>query len=280
MDRWFSFFFERFHPITTLVVISGISTSATIFNYNPFDPVVFMASCMVWFFLSFYFRLNNDLADLQVDKVAHSDRPLPRGIIHPQEAQVVLKAIQLILVFLGVGIFLYFDAWSRLLVLINGGYFWLIRQKFYMGESLDRKPLLKTVMYQGMLIPMTLLSISLSHPQTLFSIQSLSYCLLLYGAFFTFELCRKLNPFSHPASQSLIHFFGFKKVFRFVFASLAVSAVGAIGFGAASLLLPVQLGVFLSLVYLFKNPRHYSIAQLAANFSLILHSWSAVFERV
>lgn len=280
MDRWFSYFFERFNPIFTLVVISGISTSATIFNDNLFDPIVFMASSMVWFFMSYYFRLHNDLEDLQVDKVAHPDRPLPREIIQPQEAQIVLKATLLILVFLGVGIFLYFDAWSRLLVLINGGYFWLIRQNFYMGKSLDRKPLLKTILYQGILLPMTLLSISFSHPQTLFSTQSLSYCVLLYGVFFTFELCRKLNPFSHPASQSLIHFFGFKKVFRYAFVSLTVSAVGAFGFGAASFLLPVQLGVFLSLVYLFKNPRRYTISQLAASFSLILHSWSGVFERI
>lgn len=279
MDRWFSFFFERFHPISTMVVISGISTSAAILNYNPFDPIVFMASSMVWFFLTFYFRLKNDLEDVNVDRVAHPDRPFPRGTIQPKEARIVLRTLEYALVFLAVAIFLYFESWSRLLLFVNAGYFWLIQKNFYYGESLDRKPLLKTVLNQGMVIPMTLLSISLSHPQTVFSLKSLSYSLILYGAFFTFELCRKLNPFSHPASQSLIHFFGFKKVFRFIFCSLVVSAVGAVGLGVGSYLLPVQLGVFLTLVYLFKSPKRYMVAQLAANFSLILHSWSGVFER-
>ena len=280
MNRWFTYFFERFHPFSSFIVISGISTSTAILNFNPFDPVVFMASCMVWFFLSFFFRLNNDLEDMDVDRVAYRDRPFPRGVIQPKEARVVLNFLQVALVALAGAIFIYFGPWSRLLVFLIAGYYWLIQHKFYLGKVLDRKPLLKTILNQGILILITLLSISFSHPQTLFSTKSLSYCLLLYGSFFTFELCRKLNPFSHPVSQSLIHFFGFKKVFRFVIGALITTAIGAVGFGVESFLLPVQLGVFLSLVYLFKNPRHFTIAQTAANISLIIHSWSAIIERV
>ncbi len=280
MDRWFSYFFERLNPVSTFLVITGIATSTAILDYQVFDPVNFMFSCMVWFFLIFYFRLSNDLRDVEVDKVAHPDRPVPRGVIQKKEAEVVLSGILVILVFLGVAIFLYYNHWSRLLVFITAGYFWLARHHFYLGKSLDERPLLKTLAYQGILLPMILLSLSFSHQDNLFTNKNLSYTLLLAGAFFTFEICRKLNPFCHPAVQSLIHFFGFKKVFRIAFLSLVASAVGAAGMGAANYLIPMQCVVLIALIYMFKNPRRFTIAQIAANFSLILHSWSAVFERI
>lgn len=280
MDRWLSYLFERLSPFSSFLVIVGVSISAAILDGSLFNPINFTTSCMVWLFLMFYFRLRNDLDDIEIDKVAHPGRPLQRGLIQKKEAEVVLRGLEIALIFLGAAIVLYYGAWSRLLVFLIGGYFWLIRHRFYLGKALDKKPLAKALAFQGILIPMILLSISLSHPRALLTEASVFYTLLLFGAFFTFELCRKLNPFAHPAAQSLIHFFGFKKVFRLAAASLFASAVGAYGFGVFRYLAPLEILVLLVLIYMFKNPRRYAVAQAAANLSLIVHSWSAIFERI
>lgn len=280
MDRWFSYFFERMNPLSSLLVIAGISTSTAILDYSLFNPINFMASCLVWFFLMFLFRIRNDLDNFDKDKVAYPERPLQRGLIQKKEAEVVVKGLEGVLIFLGVAIFLYYGTWSRLLVFVIGCYFWLIRHNFYLGKRLDQRPLAKTLACQGILLPMILLSISFSHPQDLLTGKTLSYTLLLFGSFFTFELCRKLNPLVHPAAQSLIHFFGFKKVFRFILVALFISTVGAFGFGAASYLVPLQFLIFVALIYMFKNPRRYAFVQMLANISLVVHSWSAVFERI
>jgi hypothetical protein len=278
MDRWTTYFFERFNPILSLIVIIGIATSCAIIGRTPLSPDPFIASCLVWFFLALLFRMRNDLADYDRDRVAHPERPLPRGLIHRNNLQIVISGIQYVLCFVFAGLFIFFGAWSRLFLFVTGGYLWLIHQNFYLGKRLDQKPLLKSVLFQGIVIPMTLLSISFSNSWQLFSIKNLSYCLLLYGAFFTYDICRKLNPASHPASQTLVHFFGYKVVFRIALAGLAVSALGAYGYGIPQFLIPVEVGVAVALILLFKNPARYTLARQAASLSLIIHAWAVLFE--
>ncbi len=279
MNQWIIYFLERLNPVLLIMTAAGIAVSTTILNSQQFDFLPFMASCVVWFLIGFYLRLDNDLRDCENDRVAYPDRPIPSGKIQRKEAQLVISILHYALISVSIGIFLLFGVWSRIFLLVTVGYFWLMRENFYLGRRLDRMPLVKKIAYQGILIPMTLLSISFSHQAALFTVQNFSYVILLFGSFFTFELCRKLNPGSHPVSQSLIHFFGYKKVFLFAFASLAISGISAYILGVAAYLAPVQSGVLLTLILIFKNPLRYSIAQTAASISLMIHAWSAVFLR-
>lgn len=277
MNRWFTFFIERFSPITTLLVIMGISVCGLIISGGTFSSVSFTVSCLLLFYLSFLLRLQNDLRDYDTDRVAFPSRVLPRGVLHRKEVQKVISILQVGLILYLVFLFMMFGIQSKVFLVFSAGYYWLMQKNFFLGKSLDRRLLLKTAIQQGLIVPLFFLIVSFAETEKVFTQACLAYSLLIYGAFFTFEICRKLDPWSHPASQSLIHFFGFKKMYKVTVIMLILSAIGAYGLGVARYLIPCELVVFLTMTYLFKNPRRFFITELAASISLVVHSWSAIF---
>jgi len=277
MNQWAIYFYERLSPLTLLFVIMGISVSGSILGDRGFSLFSFTSSSLLLFYIAFLLRLKNDLGDLDTDRVAYPKRALSRGLLHPKEVQMTVSVSQYGLAVYFVSLFLIFENASRVMLLLTVCYLWLMYKNFYLGESLDRKPLWKTVLQQGLIIPLTFLVISFNDSEQIRSLSAFSYVLLLYGSFFTFDICRKLDPRLHPASQSLIHFFGFKKVYRVAVICLILSALGSYGLGIARYLIPCEIMVFIALTYLFKNPRQFSIAETAASLSLIVHSWAILF---
>ncbi len=277
MNRWMTYFIERFSPVTSLLVITGIAVSGTVLGGGTFSSISFTVSCLFLFYLSFLLRLKNDLRDYDTDRVAFPSRALPRGVLHRKEVQAVVSILQYGLVLYIIVLFGMFGLMTKALLVITAVYYWLMQNNFYQGKTLDRKPFLKTAIQQGFIVPLVFLVISFAQNQVPCSSSCFAYALLLYGAFFTFEICRKLDPWSHPASQSLIHFFGFKKMYKAVVVLLLLSAIGAYWIGASLYLIPCQCAVFLSLTYLFKNPRRFSMTEFAASLSLIVHSWAVLF---
>lgn len=273
---WLAYFVERVNPLTTLPLIIGFSLSAGLVTKGYVELFSFLISSLLLFFIACYLRLRNDFDDYEKDCIAFGDRPLPRSLISRRDVQEGLQYQEYILAsFLGI-IFIFFPTETKLNVLLVGGYLWLMGHKFYLPQWQKRSPLFKEILNQGFVIPLTLLIIAIYSPPNTFTWISLSYTLVVFGAVFLNNLCRKLDPYAHPASLSFIHYYGFHFSYYIALIALFLSAVGAYGLGAGLWLWPCELGVLYLLSRLFKNPKEFHFVQIAALFSLFMHVCSGV----
>ncbi|MGA8165457.1 MAG: hypothetical protein WB791_10650 [Waddliaceae bacterium] len=276
MDQWLDYLKKRFFPFSTFLTIIGYALTPLILNRQPFAPFPFVVSCLLLFYLAFLLRLDNDVKDFNTDCIAFPQRPLPRGDIQKGEAQQTLAYLKYGVIFYFVAIFLFFSQTTRLLLIVTGCYLWLILRDFFGAKWMTRYLLVKGMLQQGFIIPLTLLIVSIGRPELVFSSQGWSYALLLFGAFSTFEICRKLDPYSHPAALYYVHYYGFTVTYWVAVLSLVISAIGAWGLGVPLILWPFEAGVFLFLTLLFLNPTYSGKVKIAAAVSLIVHAWAGI----
>ncbi|HEY4832072.1 MAG TPA: UbiA family prenyltransferase, partial [Waddliaceae bacterium] len=194
--------------MTSLPLIVGYSLSAAWITKGFVELFPFVISSLLVFCITSYLRLKNDFEDFEKDSIAFTDRPLPRGLISRRAAQEVIQYLEYILAgFLGT-IFIFYPTETKFIVLLLGGYLWLMGHKFYLPRWQKRSPLLREILGQAFLILLTLLIIAIWAPTEVFFLPSLSYTLIVFGAVFVNDLCRKLDPYAHPASLSFIHYYG------------------------------------------------------------------------
>lgn len=278
MHPWAKYFLERYNPLFSIVVIIGISLSGVLLNRSYFQPLPFVISCLALFYSTFLLRLRGDIKDLERDRIAFPNRPLPRGLISKKEAEEALYYLKLGLVVFFAVLFIFSYANTRLALLLASLYLWLLLQDFYAKDLLERRPVLKSLLENGFIFFLALLVVSIGRPSIAFSSSGLAYSLLVFGAFFVFEICGKLDPYSHPIALSFVHFYGFRVTFWIAFLFLLLSALGAFRLGVQLWLCPAELVVLYTLYLLFKRPKRYRLAEIAASLSLVLHAWAGALQ--
>lgn len=276
MKAWLTYFKERYPPYIVFPLIVGLTLSGLWIGEGGFNPLSLIISCLVIFYATFYLRLKNDFDDFERDRIAFPNRPLPRGLISRYDVREIIRFLEISLAVLFGIIFVLYAAETRLALLLTGAYLWLMAHEFYAKNFMKRNLLVKEIFLQGFFIPVTLLVIGIWDHQFVFSLRGLSYSLVVFGAFFTYDLCRKLDPFSHPASLTFVHYYGFNFTYYVVIGALLVSAIGAYGLGLQLWLWPCELGIWFFLHRVFKYPKKFFYASIAALLSLFVHV-SSVF---
>lgn len=278
MELWIKYFIERFRPLHSLTVIVGIALSAVILDHHRFLPLTYMFSSFILFYVAFLLRLNNDIVDFDKDKIAHPARALPRKLIRKKEAEKALAYFKYGLLPLGALVFIFYGGNARTLLLLTAGYLWLILHNFYLGEWLKRHPLTKESAEQGFTFILVLFIVSLGRPELVFQPSGLAYALLMFGAFFTYNICRKLDPLSHPINLSLVHYYGLRTTYWIVIFLLLISSFCAVALDVYMWLWPCEILVAIVVSYLFANPKKFRLAELAAGLSLIIHAWCGAIQ--
>jgi 4-hydroxybenzoate polyprenyltransferase len=280
MLAWITYFIERYNPLLSLTVIIGIALTGVVINHRQFEPFPFIISCLTIFYISFLLRLHNDINDFEKDKIAFPKRVLQSGLISKSEARLALKFLEYgLAVYL---LFLFFIGWgnTKIALILATAYLWFLLHDFYAKSWLERRPFFHGFAQQGIFFFLTILVVSTGRPSLAFTSIGIGYAFAVFASFFTYEICRKLNPYSHPISMSYVHFYGFRKTFWIACLLLFFSGIGAYALGLQLWLWPAELVVFVSLYMLFKNPKRYRLAELAAGFSLILHTWAGPLQYI
>ena len=159
--------------------------------------------------------------------------------------------------------------------LLIAAYFWLLNKDFGIKSWLSRRPIVYGFLYHLIIILIAIFAVEI-HPVPISSSVIWSFALLLFGAFFCYDICSKLNPHAHPVLGTYIHFYGYHFVFNMAAMCLAISAMGAIGLGLAYILIPCELAVLAALSAVYFQPALFRLAQMIAGLSLMLHAWAAV----
>lgn len=280
MHPWTKYFVERFNPLFSLVVIIGMALSGVVIDGNLFHLTSFVVACMTIFYIAFIIRLNNDVKDYEKDCIAFRDRALPRGLISKKNAMHLLRILKYGITLYVVILFIIYWGNTRLALLLTSIYLGLLLNDFFAKKWIERRPLVKGLTYHGFVFFLTLLVISIGRPAVVFTSQGFAYAILIFASFFIYDICRKLDPYSHPISLAYVHYFGFKITFWILAALLLLSAICAYVLGVHLWLWTAELVVFLSLSILHFDPKQYQVAKLAASVSLLVHTWAGPLQNI
>lgn len=220
----------------------------------------------------------DEVKNLAKDRIAHKEYPLPRGLIKKEEAVAMIRVMQIILFAYSLIIWVLASNIPALAYACLALYLWLMYKEFGAGHWLNQRPLLYGTLHQLAVVPMVIFAVTIASPQDAFAGSTWSFALMLMGAFFTYEICHKLDPHAHPVLATYIHFYGFRKTFEIAAIMLALSAMGAISLDLASLLIPAEIFVLVTLSLLFFQAAWFRLPEIASSLSLLLHIWGITIQ--
>lgn len=273
MARWLTYVKERF-PLVTYLLLSGAMcwSGASLFMVSPFSALIQSSLSMVGILLFFFeLRLMDEWKDFEKDKVAHPTRPLPRGLIQPGEVRLGIGiGIALMLAFAGLLALLGYRDAAALFLGISI-YLWLMYKEFFAGESLSRLPFLYGFTHQIILLPLMAFPVAIYHAKGWLQPPSLQLGLTVLGAFFTYELCRKLDPKAHPILKTYPQVYGRGGTFFRISITTATALLGSslLHIEAVSVL-PLMLTWIAALVWILRPGTH-KVVELLATISLLVH---------
>jgi len=273
MARWLTYVNERF-PLPTYLILTGAMcwSGAALFKVDPLSTPIQSGLSMAGLLLFFFeLRLMDEWKDFEKDKVAHPERPLPRGLIEPTEVRMAI-ALGLIAMLTLAGTLAFLQHPEAALIYLGTTvYLALMYREFFVGKWLSSFPFLYGFTHQIILIPLMAFPVAIYHGQGWLQMQSIELGITVLGAFFTYELCRKLNPRAHPVLNTYPQVYGRGGTFFRISLTTSIALLGS------SLLrlelvsvLPLLLTWIAALVWVFK-PKSFKMVEALATLSLLIH---------
>lgn len=270
MARWLTYIKERY-PLPTYMILSATicwSASALGSVSSPLDAALAMAGLMLFFF---ELRLMDEWKDFEKDKLAHPLRPLPRGLLAPTE---VRRSIAL-----GLAAMVAFSATLAAIGHVAAGaiylattfYLWLMYREFFVGEALSRVPFVYGFTHQLILLPLVAFPVAIFNPQGWMQRKCIELGLTVVGAFFTYELCRKLDPGAHPVLRTYPQVYGRGGTFFRISITTSVALLGSSLLHAEWVTTLPVLATWLAALAWVGRPGIFKSVELVATLSLLVH---------
>ena len=280
MGAWMTFLKERLPLPSYLVLVMGLAISGSALG-NASAAV--RPSAAIWgataiaaagaFMFFAVLRIMDEYKDYEKDRVAHPHRPLPRGLLAPEQVAGAVNGLAVAMLVFGVVVGLR-NGPAGLGYLLVTGYLWLMYREFYAGAWLAQRPLLYAASHQIIILPLCYFCVLVFDPAAWRHLQPALLGITVLGAFFAYEICRKLDPQAHPLVQTYLSHYGRATTLVFALCTVALSALGALGLGLERMLWPLEGILTAILALLILSPNRYKIIEYGASVSLALHVWA------
>ena len=280
MGAWITFLKERLPLPSYLVLVVGLAISGNALGgavaneesaAAPWGATAIAAAGTFLFFA--VLRIMDEHKDYEKDKIAHPHRPLPRGLIAAEQVAVAVKGLAVAMLLFSVVVGLA-NRPAGISYLLVTGYLWLMYREFYAGSWLASRPLLYAASHQVIILPLCYFCVLAGDPVAWRHLQPAFLGITVLGAFFAYEICRKLDPNAHPLLQTYLSHYGPAKTLGLTICTVALSALGALGLGLGQMLWPLE-GILIALLsLLLLAPNRFKIIEHGATISLALHVWA------
>lgn len=267
-----SYLKERF-PVLTYLLLVGAMTSSGLSLYGPVRDsllATWFASAVGLLLFFFELRLMDELKDYEKDRVAYPNRPLPRGLITLSEVRNVIGLGVVLMLILSILLAAFWSAGAGGVYFLTTAYLWLMFKEFYCGPLLSKKPFLYGFTHQAILLLLMAFPSSLAYPDEWLQPRTLWLGLTALGGFFTYELCRKLDPWAHPVLFTYPQAYGrFGTLFR-ILITASIGILGATLLHVDRICAPVMSIVVAAAIAWSLKPELHRITELMATFGLLV----------
>jgi len=280
MRNWIIFVKERF-PLPAYLILSGGFTFSGLFLFDSsfrWTSFVFPYCGLLLFF--FELRLMDELKDYKKDAVAHPERPLPRGLISLGQARKIILYILLVMVIFALLTKMVLNTQSAISYLAITIYLGVMYKEFFIGKWLEAKPVLYAISHQIIILAVCVFTITVFEPEKYFHPRTFYLCFTIAGAFFCYEICRKLDPQANKILKTYLLVYGPAKTSLFVIVAIGLAAVGAAGLNLNILLWPAESLLIISLILIHAKPNLFRFVEGIATLSLIVHLWGVAVHHI
>ncbi|HNS96491.1 MAG TPA: hypothetical protein PLJ27_18575 [Polyangiaceae bacterium] len=273
MAAWLTYIKERFPIPVYLLLAGGMTTTGVLAGQAPLSWLAVAVGLVGNLLFLALLRLMDEYKDYDKDRVAHPERPLPRGLLEVATVRRVIHAGALVMLgYSGVAYF-YAGFPAASLYLISTVFLWLMFKEFYIGSWLARIPILYAITHQVVMLPLVAFCTTLGRPESIGDPMTWITASMALGSFFTYEICRKLDPEAPRILDTYLIHHGRIATSFFVVCTCALAAWASYRVGMHKLLWPANAIVLASLSLLFVAPRKYKVVEAIATLSLVLHLW-------
>lgn len=223
MENYLTFIKERVPVVANLILALGLIFSVGALNstYLNVGDAFFIGMTLMAFIIEL--RFMDEIKDYEKDKVAHPDRPLPRGLVTPKQVMNLIYLTFFILTVCTGLSFVFYGTMAGGFLLTTLFWMVLMYKEFFMEKTLGKSPIIYAITHQVIIVPVCLFAISIPFSNLVFTHKSLGFCLLVLSSFFTFEVGRKMDPKSHPILGTYLIYY--KKALT----NLLITVLAAIG---------------------------------------------------
>ena len=261
LRHWQIYVKERF-PLLTYALLSGgfAASSASLGGRGPTWRSLAVFIGVILFF--FTLRLMDELKDYDKDVIAHPERPLPRGVLSREHVATAVRGLVACML-------VYAAVMQSLAYFLVTTWLWLMYKEFYVGPWLAASPFLYAITHQVILLPLAVFGVD----QRSTAVDG--YALGVLGAFFTYEICSKLDPKAHPVLKTYVSVYGRPRTFGLVVFTTSIAALGAYRLGLPWLG-AIQIFTPLAFLRLLRHPNAHKPVELCATLGLLICLYAGV----
>lgn len=274
MAAWLIYTQERFPLLAYALIVGGFSLSGLTIAGTGFKVVPFATSFVGVMLFFALLRLMDERKDYDKDRVAHPERPLPRGVLQVARVEAVIRHGAWSMVGLGIVSAVLVNPVAGACYLLVTGYLWLMYREFFCGPLLEPRPVLYALTHQLVLLPLCYFCVLVADPGLLADPTPLYFSACVAGAFLGYEVCRKLDPQAHPILKTYLSVHGRGGTALLVLAAMTVAGLGAVALGVETLLLPLQALLLLSLGVIWIRPAAYKLPEKISGLTLLAHVYA------
>ena len=273
LTGFWTFLVKRFEPLFMISVLIGFVLSAKSQNIQQ-PTFLLLLLAFIYLFLSFFFlRVKNDLDDIEVDRIAYPQRPFSNGSMTPSIGRQ-LYSLCLIALIVTQSAILIHNWMAGTIGFLSLGIFLIADQKkeqinIRFKKNLIVKKAISTIPHFLFILVVILFLI----PENPILSKALPLCLMFFFSFTVYRLSKKLNPYSHPAALSIIHYYGYRPAFWMAVTLLVATGICSFTLRVYPWTWPAECIVLVFFAWLFYNPLSFKKAEIAARVSLLLHAW-------
>jgi acyl-CoA synthetase (AMP-forming)/AMP-acid ligase II/4-hydroxybenzoate polyprenyltransferase len=282
-SKWMTYLKER-SPLPALLGLSAIAAISSLAFRSEFNLGLFIAGIIFNTLIFIQLRLGDEVKDFEKDKIVNPTRPLPRGLLSPTQVAKAMNVVVVLLVLASISIAKVYTVEGGILLGLSTLFGWLMYHEFFVGEKLNKSPILYALTHQ-VIVFFIYGWVGSSFDKTLLQEPIFQGWLLAnFGASFSYEICRKLNPSAHKMAQTYAQHYGPYKtaLISMVFISLMTIGSFMAGFGIW-MMAPILTLIFVLLKWV-KQPQNFKqvegmsalcglIVALAPAIQWLIRSW-------
>ena len=277
MKNWLLFFKERLPLLVLLLMTIGFVGSSQSFEMGLHAKIPLVIGISIAFGFFMVMRVMDEVKDFEKDKLAHPERPLPRGLITLRQAHIFINGGLTTLMLEVLGLYFFGFGLASGLLLLTVVYLYLMFKEFYIGTWLERHLIIYLISHQFVLLLLSATVAALSVPQASNVSALLRPGILLLGAFFTYEIARKLDPAAPPILSTYRVHYGILKTGYLLGAGCLITTIGlflnANNLGVMAMILSLgPLSLVISYPFLIREK--FKILESLAGLLLLVFLWA------
>ena len=272
MDALVIFVRDRVPVRAYLLFSFSISLAPYFLLKLPVSYPLTLLSFLGIFLIMLQMRLLDDIQDVQVDRIAHPERPFASGEVSIHDGERLAGILQLLILLFGVITFFAASYKGFFFYMAAAVYVWNNYKWFYFEEWMKEHPVLAFCIAELVFFPVLFFSFSVVDPERAFDTEALGYSFLLFSASMVYNVVRKLDPQAHPAVQNFVHLMGYKRVFVGLMPFMILSLFLAKSLGFALILWPAELASMVGLISVLFSSSRWGFASALALLSLFIHA--------